>query len=363
MFLQHRKSHGKLGFAELARVTAAAWKALDKDAKAPFEERAAIEKEEYKQALKIWTAKTKKSSPISKDTSAAPSAERAYSPIPLKPPKSIVADGQFVSEGLRDDFHYAKPPEAPRNLTPASEPMFQEGSSHQSSIHSISSLGSQAGSTHQEILASLYSQLPLVASRETTVPPIGMQSPERDFRTNAAFDAGYQSAGPGFRRQSATHFPPRNADLETSYRRQSTPDYSTTPISTQVVQTHSSGRRSFSVSHAVTRQQGETMQGRALPGTYSTGSDRNTLGRTNWDQHFVPPRASIHRPESQTFPIARLPPQHLPTRSTQQGVTYRPETDVSSETALQEAIATAAEGPETPEEEEEMNRLLKSYEC
>jgi hypothetical protein len=58
---KHRKSHGKISFAKLARVIADKWKALDTASKAAFYERAALEKDKYKAAVDEW-ARTNKDS-------------------------------------------------------------------------------------------------------------------------------------------------------------------------------------------------------------------------------------------------------------------------------------------------------------
>eukprot|EP00549_Striatella_unipunctata_P022860 CAMPEP_0118708236 /NCGR_PEP_ID=MMETSP0800-20121206/21749_1 /TAXON_ID=210618 ORGANISM="Striatella unipunctata, Strain CCMP2910" /NCGR_SAMPLE_ID=MMETSP0800 /ASSEMBLY_ACC=CAM_ASM_000638 /LENGTH=333 /DNA_ID=CAMNT_0006611355 /DNA_START=8 /DNA_END=1009 /DNA_ORIENTATION=- len=50
----HKKSHGKIGFAALARNVAEKWKKLDASAKAVFEEQAAVEKQRYKMEIEQW---------------------------------------------------------------------------------------------------------------------------------------------------------------------------------------------------------------------------------------------------------------------------------------------------------------------
>jgi HMG (high mobility group) box len=54
---RHRKTHGKISFADLARTIADKWKKLTKDQRAIFEERAEIEKARYKRELDEWTEK------------------------------------------------------------------------------------------------------------------------------------------------------------------------------------------------------------------------------------------------------------------------------------------------------------------
>jgi HMG-box domain len=51
---RHRKSHGIIGFAELARTIANRWKSLDESQKMLYEEKAAIEKEKYRASIVAW---------------------------------------------------------------------------------------------------------------------------------------------------------------------------------------------------------------------------------------------------------------------------------------------------------------------
>lgn len=53
---RHRKSHGKIGFADLARGIAEKWKTLDAESKRDFEAMAAVEKGRYRDALAVWNA-------------------------------------------------------------------------------------------------------------------------------------------------------------------------------------------------------------------------------------------------------------------------------------------------------------------
>lgn len=55
---KHRKSHGKISFAELARKIANKWKTLNPDLKDLLRERAAIEKARYLRELEAWTKTT-----------------------------------------------------------------------------------------------------------------------------------------------------------------------------------------------------------------------------------------------------------------------------------------------------------------
>jgi HMG (high mobility group) box len=51
---RHRKSHGMIGFAELARTIAEKWKALDNSQKMIYEDKAAIEKSIYRAKVSEW---------------------------------------------------------------------------------------------------------------------------------------------------------------------------------------------------------------------------------------------------------------------------------------------------------------------
>jgi HMG (high mobility group) box len=53
---KHRKTHGKIGFAELAKAIATNWKNLDVEQREIFERQAAVQKEKYMEAVKMWAA-------------------------------------------------------------------------------------------------------------------------------------------------------------------------------------------------------------------------------------------------------------------------------------------------------------------
>ena len=55
----HRKAHGKIGFAALARNVASKWKGLDAPSRVPFNERAAVEKARYRTELETWKCSQK----------------------------------------------------------------------------------------------------------------------------------------------------------------------------------------------------------------------------------------------------------------------------------------------------------------
>lgn len=54
---KHRKTHGKIGFADLARSIAEKWKNVEPTARSVFEARADIEKQRYKKELEAWKLK------------------------------------------------------------------------------------------------------------------------------------------------------------------------------------------------------------------------------------------------------------------------------------------------------------------
>mmetsp|Transcript_14426 Transcript_14426/g.31492 ORF Transcript_14426/g.31492 Transcript_14426/m.31492 type:complete len:316 (-) Transcript_14426:176-1123(-) len=59
----HRKSHGKIGFRELARTVAQRWKKISPEVKALLEREAQIEKEQHIQELKEWKARQEANQP------------------------------------------------------------------------------------------------------------------------------------------------------------------------------------------------------------------------------------------------------------------------------------------------------------
>lgn len=54
-----RRSHGKIGFAELARLIASRWKAVDKDTRKYFDDLAAKDKVRYQNEMAVWKKKEK----------------------------------------------------------------------------------------------------------------------------------------------------------------------------------------------------------------------------------------------------------------------------------------------------------------
>jgi len=50
----HRKTHGKIGFAELAKTIAGKWKTLDEDGRSVYESQAEEEQHRYKREIEVW---------------------------------------------------------------------------------------------------------------------------------------------------------------------------------------------------------------------------------------------------------------------------------------------------------------------
>jgi hypothetical protein len=67
---RHRKSHGKIGFADLARRIAGKWKSIDPESRSVFEACAAKEKQRYKEEIKVWK-EAKKREYIEEEEAAA----------------------------------------------------------------------------------------------------------------------------------------------------------------------------------------------------------------------------------------------------------------------------------------------------
>lgn len=345
-------------------MTAAAWKSLDNDAKAVFEERAAIEKEEYKQALKVWSVSIKKSPPPADDSITTPSLD--YSPIPLKPPRPVSSQRQFTSEGLRDDFHYARSQDVQLACLPVQEPVFhdciQNGSYGRSG-----DLGPQRG----VVFAAGNPQLSSSSStRPANLPSIEhLYATDIGFCTSEAYGSGHSTTSQAYRRQSASNYNLTNEaptlHYQARYRRQSTPIHSARPSPVASVQIRSPEYQlsSHAAANAHASFPGGMLE-RYHPSGEHSDSNRTAESRSNWSQQFVPQQTTRLRPGLQTLPSVDAPPQHRSVHLPfQRSAQVHREAGRYPGPELQEAIATAAEGPETPEEEEQMNRLLRSYEC
>jgi len=90
-----------IGFARLAKTIAAKWKDLDEKGRAPYEERAAVEKEQYAKAVAIWRAEQKKKETEAESVTtrkkkakiqqshASTNKEAVGPPSPLTPDRSL----------------------------------------------------------------------------------------------------------------------------------------------------------------------------------------------------------------------------------------------------------------------------------
>jgi hypothetical protein len=96
-----RRSHGKIGFADLARRIAGNWNSIDEDRKAAFEKLAATDKKRYLGEMEVWKRQQEEShhAIVANDTKAAPSCN---------------SKGQFESVSL-----YALLNRAPNNTSPS----------------------------------------------------------------------------------------------------------------------------------------------------------------------------------------------------------------------------------------------------
>lgn len=77
-----RRSHGKIGFADLARMIAAKWKSLSKEERATYDEKAAIDKQRYQREMEEWK----------KGQSAAVSLAVSTSAMAYRNPTSFMSD-------------------------------------------------------------------------------------------------------------------------------------------------------------------------------------------------------------------------------------------------------------------------------
>lgn len=80
-----RRSHGKIGFAALARSVAEKWKSLDEKTRSVFEAKAAVEKERYDKEVDAWNR-----SRIAKMTSSAQKSHDAAVGPPFCPASNKV---------------------------------------------------------------------------------------------------------------------------------------------------------------------------------------------------------------------------------------------------------------------------------
>ena len=89
---RHRKTHGKIGFAALARSIADKWKKIDDSSRSVFAARAEVEKQRYKKELDAWMkAKKEKGESIKSKKKSKPVVPAPQKVAPLSPPKSLAS--------------------------------------------------------------------------------------------------------------------------------------------------------------------------------------------------------------------------------------------------------------------------------
>jgi hypothetical protein len=94
---KHRKHHGKIGFADLARMIANKWKNCDEESRSVFEAQANIEKDRYKRELAEWK--------LSQDESDAKALESKSNSAVKDATESSnsITDKQFMQSSSRPD--------------------------------------------------------------------------------------------------------------------------------------------------------------------------------------------------------------------------------------------------------------------
>jgi HMG (high mobility group) box len=73
----HRKTHGKIGFAQMARIIGAKWKTLPEEEKSEFEEVAGKEKKRYAEELAGWKEEQKRKAALERKNSKAKGKDSA----------------------------------------------------------------------------------------------------------------------------------------------------------------------------------------------------------------------------------------------------------------------------------------------
>ena len=99
---KHRKTHGKIGFAEMARRISSKWKSMDSEQKETFERQAANEKKKYLKALEEWkkeqAEREAEEEEIVRKVSAETKEEEEDKLIALKPAPMQVAQPSMLDD-------------------------------------------------------------------------------------------------------------------------------------------------------------------------------------------------------------------------------------------------------------------------
>jgi hypothetical protein len=138
---KHEKVSG-IGFAPLAKLVAARWKSLDAESKAPFEERAAVDKARYDKAVAIWRVKDNKKKALKKAGKlvAAP-ASPSSPPVdlagtsPADPSDHQSLESISVFEGAAGDWYNANHNPHDRPIPPHIQAMTDDSSRTYASSH------------------------------------------------------------------------------------------------------------------------------------------------------------------------------------------------------------------------------------
>ena len=105
--IKHRKTHGKISFADLARTIAEKWKSLNESEKGAFESRASAEKERYQSELDVWkqtqseNIKTSKSALKKKSKPSPRMTESRRAAVPPESFDDIVTEADSNPESWR----------------------------------------------------------------------------------------------------------------------------------------------------------------------------------------------------------------------------------------------------------------------
>lgn len=109
-----RRSHGKIGFAELARKIAGEWKAIDEETRIKYDKLATEDKKRYMKEMDEWKAKRNQSSklvvPVVVESREVEKGESEIqkvvvksrkAPVPIREPKKIAMDQPSLHSMLR----------------------------------------------------------------------------------------------------------------------------------------------------------------------------------------------------------------------------------------------------------------------
>mmetsp|Transcript_17103 Transcript_17103/g.26468 ORF Transcript_17103/g.26468 Transcript_17103/m.26468 type:complete len:371 (-) Transcript_17103:301-1413(-) len=133
---RHRKTHGKISFADLARTIADKWKNTPPEGRATFEARAAIEKARYLEELEAWKRNKESSEQTATSNTSDEAVKIRKQPEPIAPCSSL-AGMKPKTTSLQDLF---KGYSAPKMYVP----------NPNSSPQSLSALMLQASVPHRQ---------------------------------------------------------------------------------------------------------------------------------------------------------------------------------------------------------------------